>query len=827
MPTFSGDPIASPAPTVPIDFTGARANALANLATQQNLANEAQFRQNIGPGLSGDTDALHAALGANPKAATEAMRTQAEVQENLQKQKITSLTQQSNFLGSVLNMDPANRATAYETGVKHLKSMGLSGELPDQYPGDATAIGISQGIVPVLEGLKLRATSTSDTNPMGNAGGGSTPATAAPGGAGVAPGLAQTESGGDPSQMNQQGFVGKYQVGAERAQSVGAYTPAQGENLKANEWKGTFHIPGHPEVTNLQQFRASPAAQDEMMSMEVAGSKAAIANTPGAERYDKDALLAVSHLGGVDGMRKFVATNGAYNPEDANHTRLSDYYKKFAGSGMWDHTDVTGHRIAPTPQIGAGASGSAQQAQPQGGQPATSPVVTAPNRLLNTAAATAGAATAQPTQAAPAQAAPTQAPVNRLTGQVAGPAPTGTGPASSATPAVDQQQQLQGGALNTNMGPYQLPVVPQGRFELPNGDLAPAGARPILYDDGKFLPGPGNTIYASDPTTRARVAVLPPGVRPAITNVERNDGIFQLDSSGRQVGYIKTPFNGRPTVQQTADGGTKVLGSGTDVLSQEGPSTFDVQKEQAKTDMAQVANNNAKIVDLNKAVASGLELRDAFRNFKSGAATPILLKIAQWGNALKPGLGDAIIHGDAAAMEVGNKLSVANAGAAERSVYGPNSGVAGMGLFLKNNPNIANQNLTNEQVVNMQLVGNQSLMNYLQQKNAFIQQHVSDFTANPKANPYVSASAAFDTQWNQSHMPQVQLAAADLMNQKPWEEWTRLLPHDQQGNVDPQAVENVMNLVEQIDPSTSFDAGEKDGKRQMAIVGTRRRAQAQ
>ncbi len=43
--------------------------------------------------------------------------------------------------------------------------------------------------------------------------------------------------------------------------------------------------------------------------------------TPGA-------MLGVAHLGGKGGLEKYIESNGAYNPSDANGTRLSDYATK-------------------------------------------------------------------------------------------------------------------------------------------------------------------------------------------------------------------------------------------------------------------------------------------------------------------------------------------------------------------------------------------------------------------------------------------------------------------------------------------------------------------
>ena len=49
-----------------------------------------------------------------------------------------------------------------------------------------------------------------------------------------------------------------------------------------------------------------------------------------AAGLDRDGLRAVAHLGGEAGMRRFVRTNGDYNPSDELGTSLSDYYARFS-----------------------------------------------------------------------------------------------------------------------------------------------------------------------------------------------------------------------------------------------------------------------------------------------------------------------------------------------------------------------------------------------------------------------------------------------------------------------------------------------------------------
>ena len=154
--------------------------------------------------------------------------------------------------------------------------------------------------------------------------------------------LAASESGGNARARNAQGFVGLYQFGAARLAELGFYRPPAGEDLRANEWRGRFAIPGHPEVQTLQQFLDSPAAQRAAFAAHTAQIDRAIdeggllerfgGRTIGGAEIDRGALRAMAHLGGVAGMTRFLESNGAYDPADRNGTRLSAYAGRFAGS---------------------------------------------------------------------------------------------------------------------------------------------------------------------------------------------------------------------------------------------------------------------------------------------------------------------------------------------------------------------------------------------------------------------------------------------------------------------------------------------------------------
>lgn len=76
-------------------------------------------------------------------------------------------------------------------------------------------------------------------------------------------------------------------------------------------------------------FKRKPKLQEEVFKWHVKDIDSTIDSMKGSEKYSKDGLRAVAHLGGKTGMKKFVKTKGKYNPKDANGTSLSDYYNKF------------------------------------------------------------------------------------------------------------------------------------------------------------------------------------------------------------------------------------------------------------------------------------------------------------------------------------------------------------------------------------------------------------------------------------------------------------------------------------------------------------------
>lgn len=155
--------------------------------------------------------------------------------------------------------------------------------------------------------------------------------------------LGGSESAGRFDAMNSGGYAGRVQFGAPRLQTLGMYSPGNGESMSGwgagggrdragGAWTGTFNIPGFPEVRTIEDFRRNPEAQRAAERAHFMDIDQAINNTPGAEAFNRDGLRAVANLGGNGGMRRFVESGGQANPADGNGTRLSDFYRRFAGS---------------------------------------------------------------------------------------------------------------------------------------------------------------------------------------------------------------------------------------------------------------------------------------------------------------------------------------------------------------------------------------------------------------------------------------------------------------------------------------------------------------
>lgn len=155
--------------------------------------------------------------------------------------------------------------------------------------------------------------------------------------------LAGAESSGRAGVVNPLGYSGLYQFGAPRLAELGMYQPGPGEDLRnwqpgQAQWSGRISIPGMPDIQTQQQFLASPEAQQAAFRAHLDNIDQRLGpvaqqmqgQTVGGVPITPNSLRAMAHLGGIDGVYRFLSTNGQYNPADRNGTSLSDYGRRFA-----------------------------------------------------------------------------------------------------------------------------------------------------------------------------------------------------------------------------------------------------------------------------------------------------------------------------------------------------------------------------------------------------------------------------------------------------------------------------------------------------------------
>ena len=145
---------------------------------------------------------------------------------------------------------------------------------------------------------------------------------------GINESLARTESGGSYSVVNSEGYAGKYEWGQARLDD---YNRANGTSF------------------TLAQFRDDPALQERAQAWHVQDIVSQTGDLVGRAvngvTMTPAAIVAMAHLGGIGGARKYVETNGAYNPADSNGTHLSDYARTHGGADV-----LTGQAGADTLQ---------------------------------------------------------------------------------------------------------------------------------------------------------------------------------------------------------------------------------------------------------------------------------------------------------------------------------------------------------------------------------------------------------------------------------------------------------------------------------------------
>lgn len=132
--------------------------------------------------------------------------------------------------------------------------------------------------------------------------------------------LGKRESSNNPNSVNSLGYIGEFQFGKAALKDVGY------SNITIKEFRKDPTIFPKSEqkkaVTKLIKlnFKRFEKLADKYDGKVINGVK-----------VTKSGLIGAAHLAGAGGVKKFLRTNGQYDPCDAYGTHLSDYLKEFAG----------------------------------------------------------------------------------------------------------------------------------------------------------------------------------------------------------------------------------------------------------------------------------------------------------------------------------------------------------------------------------------------------------------------------------------------------------------------------------------------------------------
>jgi hypothetical protein len=159
--------------------------------------------------------------------------------------------------------------------------------------------------------------------------------------------LGISESGGDYSAVNDLGYTGKYQWGNDRLTD---YNNAMGTKYTLKD------LLKSPE---LQEKAQAWSEGDIMKYVKDNGLDAFYGKSILGITMNPAAMMGMAHIGGRSGMKQWILSGGAYNPEDKNSTSIADYAAKFSTripAGMGQAGISYGDYVQPMDEAIAAAS---------------------------------------------------------------------------------------------------------------------------------------------------------------------------------------------------------------------------------------------------------------------------------------------------------------------------------------------------------------------------------------------------------------------------------------------------------------------------------------
>lgn len=148
--------------------------------------------------------------------------------------------------------------------------------------------------------------------------------------------LIENESGGNWQAKNDaeghggsKGHFGRLQFGQARMQD---YMNATGEKFDPDQFMQDPELQQRVEQWHFNDIDGFIRDQ---------GLDQAIGEKVGGVTMTQDGMRAMAHLGGRGGLKRYIETNGQYNPKDREGTRLSDYAQKHGAAHAQDGKSAT------------------------------------------------------------------------------------------------------------------------------------------------------------------------------------------------------------------------------------------------------------------------------------------------------------------------------------------------------------------------------------------------------------------------------------------------------------------------------------------------------
>jgi len=139
-----------------------------------------------------------------------------------------------------------------------------------------------------------------------------------------------TESGGNFGAQNKEGYTGRSQFGEARLKD---FTNAMGIGpISMDQFKADPKLQKKAEKWHFEDIN-NYIDKNDLMRFE--------GQTIGGVKITRSGIIAMAHLGGSGGAKKFLESGGKYNPSDNNKTSLADYARTHGGKdtsmdGIWD-----------------------------------------------------------------------------------------------------------------------------------------------------------------------------------------------------------------------------------------------------------------------------------------------------------------------------------------------------------------------------------------------------------------------------------------------------------------------------------------------------------